>query len=152
MKKTLLILAMAAAAVVMSSCKGDPFGYLPPNSSPSLVYRGETSATDGNMFHSMTGLVEVSLQKDTLYIFTFHDVAFTEQMEPMDLKITGISYWQDGLNSFFIADGIVPTVGSSKRPEYTVKNLDANIYKGMLTLNMKCGVYDVSFSGPQVLE
>lgn len=152
MKKTLFMLVLAALSVAMCSCKGDPFDYLPPDSSPSLVYRGDLSSSDGNTFYSQNSLVEVSLLRDTLYVFTMHDMAFTEQSKPVNLKISGVCYWQDGANSFFTADGIVPTAGSSKRPEYTVRNLDANIYKGILSLNMKCGEFDVTFSGTQVLE
>lgn len=153
MKKAFSIFMIAASAVLMFSCKGDPFGYLPPDSSPSLVYRGDVSYSEGdNTYITTNNLVEVSLQKDTLYIFKLYGAAFNEQMKPVDMKITGVSYWQEGPNSFFKADGIVPTVGSSKRPEFTVRNLDANIYKGILILSMKCGEYDVTFSGVQVLE
>jgi len=154
MRKTFSIMAIAAA-VLLSACRGDNFGYLPPSDALSVVYRGQTMSMSPEGFYTMeNSILEISLpvNRDTLYNLVFHKVKFYEQMQPVNLKIAGVKYSRDGEISSFTADGIVPTIGSEKHPEYTVRNLYGEVYQGAATFNMKCGDIDVSYSGIQVTE
>ena len=150
-----MILAAFIVAIFMFSCKGDNFSYLPggDDNYPSLFYEGQTATnTPDGLFYTIENITEVTLYRDTLYSFILHNVKFNEEMSPVTLKIRGINSTHEGSNFFFTAEEIVPLIGSTAHKEYTVTDLEANIYNGIMTFSMNCGDNTVDFYGTQVTE